>query len=124
MLGIPLREGVLDFLSHRHVAVELRDAGIVWSLTLRDRRLCATRFDGQPDLKISATVYDFLCLSGRQVDPDTLVFQRRLVMQGDTELGLQVKNCLDSLDSDTLWLYGPLESLLHKMLPLYRRICT
>ncbi|MGB7997639.1 MAG: SCP2 sterol-binding domain-containing protein, partial [Photobacterium halotolerans] len=38
----------------------------------------------------------------RKVDPDTLFFQRRLTMQGDTELGLAVKNLLDSLDLDSL----------------------
>lgn len=124
MLAVPLRDGTLDFLAHRHVAVELRDAGITWTLTLEDRHLCGARPGAHPDLRISATVYDFLCLAGRQVDPDTLVFQRRLVMQGDTELGLQVKNCLDSLDSDALWMYGPLESLLQKLLPLYRRVCA
>ncbi|MDT8388756.1 MAG: SCP2 sterol-binding domain-containing protein [Thiogranum sp.] len=124
LLAEPLREGVLEFLADRCVAVELLDAGFVWSLTLQHGRLCATSADRQPDLRISASVYDFLCLAGRQVDPDTLVFQRRLLMQGDTELGVQVKNCLDSLDSESLWLYGPLEALLQRTLPVYRNLFT
>lgn len=44
---------------------------------------------------IEGTLYDFLVLIDRQEDPDTLVFQRRLAIEGDTELGLRVKNFLD-----------------------------
>lgn len=35
-------------------------------------------------------------------DPDSLFFQRRLRIEGDTELGLEVKNLMDSLDLDEL----------------------
>jgi predicted lipid carrier protein YhbT len=31
-------------------------------------------------------------IAARKQDPDTLFFQRRLVIEGDTELGLYVKN--------------------------------
>jgi predicted lipid carrier protein YhbT len=34
----------------------------------------------------------------RKEDPDTLFFSRRLLMEGDTELGLLVKNTLDALE--------------------------
>ena len=34
----------------------------------------------------------------RQEDPDTLFFSRRLSMEGDTELGLLVKNTLDAIE--------------------------
>ena len=37
-------------------------------------------------------------LALRREDPDTLFFTRRLVMTGDTELGLVVKNALDAID--------------------------
>jgi predicted lipid carrier protein YhbT len=37
-------------------------------------------------------------LAKRQEDPDTLFFNRRLSMEGDTELGLIVKNALDALE--------------------------
>jgi predicted lipid carrier protein YhbT len=43
------------------------------------------------DLTISANAQDFLRLAQRQEDPDTLFFNRRLSMEGDTELGLVVK---------------------------------
>jgi predicted lipid carrier protein YhbT len=37
-----------------------------------------------------------LLLLAGQVDADTLFFQRRLAIAGDTELGLVVKNWLDA----------------------------
>ena len=37
----------------------------------------------------------------REEDPDTLFFSRRLRIEGDTELGLIVKNLLDSVDWDS-----------------------
>ncbi|PJC12345.1 MAG: sterol-binding protein, partial [Comamonadaceae bacterium CG_4_9_14_0_8_um_filter_60_18] len=37
-------------------------------------------------------------LARRQEDPDTLFFNRRLAMEGDTELGLLVKNTIDAIE--------------------------
>ena len=38
----------------------------------------------------------------REEDPDTLFFNRKLQIEGDTELGLITKNLLDSVD----WPFG------------------
>ena len=61
---------------------------------------------GVPDLHFSANLSSFLQLLTRQEDPDTLFFNRQLTIEGDTELGLLVKNMLDAMDwsmvSDTL----------------------
>jgi predicted lipid carrier protein YhbT len=43
-------------------------------------------------------LYDLGRLAARKEDPDTLFFSRRLVMEGDTELGLLIKNTLDAID--------------------------
>ena len=43
-----------------------------------------------------------MCLMNRQQDPDTLFFQRRLMLTGDTELGLEIRNVLDAIDIDEL----------------------
>ena len=42
-------------------------------------------------------------------------------MEGDTELGLEVKNFLDGLDVDSLWLPRQVSSMAQKALPLYER---
>jgi predicted lipid carrier protein YhbT len=51
----------------------------------------------RPDVTVRASLADYLALALRREDPDTLFFTRRLVIEGDTELGLQVKNALDAL---------------------------
>lgn len=45
---------------------------------------------------------ELLLLLTQQADPDTLFFQRRLSISGDTELALQLKNYLDTLEPDNL----------------------
>ena len=51
----------------------------------------------RPDVTVRAHLSDYLALALRAEDPDTLFFSRRLVIEGDTELGLVVKNALDAL---------------------------
>ncbi|MNN64209.1 hypothetical protein D3C81_1796400 [compost metagenome] len=41
-------------------------------------------------------------LASRQQDADTLFFQRRLTLIGDTELGLTLRNLLDRLPWEAL----------------------
>ena len=55
-----------------------------------------------PDLHFSANLSGFLQLLSRQEDPDTLFFNRQLTIEGDTELGLIVKNMLDAIDWSAL----------------------
>ena len=43
-------------------------------------------------------VAEMLTPAQRLDDPDTLFFNRRLIMEGDTELGLMVKNALDAME--------------------------
>lgn len=52
---------------------------------------------GRPDVTIRAQARDFLALAMRREDPDTLFFTRRIVIEGDTALGLELKNALDAL---------------------------
>jgi O2-independent ubiquinone biosynthesis accessory factor UbiT len=59
-------------------------------------------------------------MAGRFEDPDTLFFQRRLVIEGDTELGLGVKNFLDGLDEERLPL--PLQLALRGMREVQNRL--
>ena len=117
-----IQEGELEFLQDRSLTIRVRDAGIRFGLTFDGKHLVASDQDGISELTIEGTVYDFLVLVSREEDPDTLVFQRRIVMQGDTELGLEVKNFLDGLDVDSLGLYTTLEPFLKKALPVYRQV--
>ncbi|NJM12887.1 MAG: hypothetical protein HC889_14355 [Synechococcaceae cyanobacterium SM1_2_3] len=49
-------------------------------------------------MTVSGAIYDFLALATRRQDSDTLFFSRRVVMEGDTALGLELKNWLDGAD--------------------------
>jgi len=52
---------------------------------------------GKADVTVRASLADYAALALRREDPDTLFFTRRLVIEGDTALGLTIKNALDSL---------------------------
>lgn len=51
-----------------------------------------------PDLAFRANLSAFMQIAARQEDPDTLFFNRELSIEGDTELGLIVKNMLDAIE--------------------------
>ena len=90
-------------LEGRSLRIDVSDAGLRFDYTWRSRAFrVADHADSTPDLTIRANAWDFHQLIQRDEDPDTLFFNRRLVMEGDTELGLLVKNTLDSLDMDVL----------------------
>ena len=114
-----LAEGELDFLDGRVMRIGVTDARLSYRLTLRDGRLKSAANSHPEDLSISGTVYDFLLLATRREDADTLFFNRRLKLGGDTELGLYVKNFLDALElEDRL---GPMLKLLNLSTDLIRR---
>jgi len=83
-------------LEGRHLRLQVKDAGLTLDFTFRRGRFVPSGRITDADLTIAATAYDFSCLASRGEDSDTLFFARRLVMQGDTALGLLVKNTLDS----------------------------
>ena len=116
-----LREGELDYLQDRTVCIHVRDLQLTFSITLQQGRLAAGRVTNMPDLSISGSLHAFLLLAARREDTDTLFFQRRLRMEGDTELGLEVKNFLDGLDVESLWLPRQVRNMAQKALPFYER---
>lgn len=93
-----LHDAVWQPLHGKQVCIRVKDAGIAFHFTLGPAGLIARHAATQPDLTISASAQDFVLLALRKEDPDTLFFSRRLVMEGDTELGLLVKNTLDGME--------------------------
>ncbi len=115
-------DGDLDFLNNRRLRINVRDLNISYNISLKKNRLISISGNNESDIKIQANIYDFLQLAARQQDPDTLVFQRRLIMQGNTELGLELKNFLDGLDLESQGSFVKIESFLLKGLPVYKRL--
>lgn len=89
---------VLDLLLHKKLRIHVRDARLTFDFEWTGQRFAACPKQQNADLTIAASAHDFFRLAQRQEDPDTLFFSRRLSMQGDTELGLVVKNALDALE--------------------------
>jgi len=118
----PIQDGELDFLEYKKINIRVADANIVYAMTFSNGQLKSVAMSESYDLLLKANVYDFLMLAARKEDADTQVFQRRLVMQGDTELGLELKNFIDGLDVESSGLLSFIESILNKSLPLYRRL--
>jgi predicted lipid carrier protein YhbT len=79
------------------IRLHVSDAGITLTFSVTSRGFAPSRA-ANPDLTLTATMQDFMALALRREDPDTLFFSRRLVMEGDTEFGLFVKNSLDALE--------------------------
>jgi O2-independent ubiquinone biosynthesis accessory factor UbiT len=93
-----LPRDVLAPLTGKRIEVRVRDAGLALAFTLGPQGFRPASAGGEADLALTATARDFLALALREEDPDTLFFSRRLLMEGDTELGLLVKNTLDGAD--------------------------
>ena len=94
-----LPEDSLELLEGRCFLVDVLDTGGRASFTFRGG-LFRPLFTAPEtsDLSFSANLSAFLQLMARQEDPDTLFFNRELSIEGDTELGLVVKNMLDAVE--------------------------
>lgn len=97
-LGRIIKRELLEPLHGKLMRICVTDAGLSFYFTINSTGFIACRQGKTPDLTISATAYDFLMLGMRKEDPDTLFFSRRLVVEGDTELGLIAKNTLDAVE--------------------------
>ncbi|MEH0833190.1 SCP2 domain-containing protein [Pectobacterium cacticida] len=96
-----LEEGDLAFLDNRWLKIEVRDVGLQWFVTLRNGCLMVSPAE-TPDVSFSADANDLILIAARKEDPDTLFFQRRLRIEGDTELGLYVKNLMDAIELEAM----------------------
>lgn len=110
----PIQNDEFEFLRDRVLAIEIRDARVEFRFFFTGPAgFAPCPAVHAPDLTISGTIHDFLVLATHREDSDTLFFSRRVVMAGDTTLGLELKNWLDRTELDALG--GPLPPLLRVM---------
>ena len=95
VLAPSIARGDLDFMQGRRLGVEVTDLGLRWVIERRGDALHVD--DGAAEASVRGTATDLLLLAARLEDADTLFFQRRLVLTGDTELGLTARNLLERL---------------------------
>ena len=101
-LGV-LPEDTLRELEGRHFRVTVLDTGMVVDFAYNGGAFRPIfRSFNRPDLHFAAPLSAFLQLVSRQEDPDTLFFNRTLTIEGDTDLGLRVKNMLDAVEWPSL----------------------
>jgi predicted lipid carrier protein YhbT len=98
------REGVAE-LEGKAFRIAVRDAGASVAFRVRAPRFEPLAAGAPVDVSFTACAADFLLLATRRVDPDTLFFERRLAIEGDTEAGLLLKNLLDAVEIPR-WLRG------------------
>ncbi|EKY3089768.1 SCP2 domain-containing protein [Cronobacter dublinensis] len=105
LLGWQFRQALADeelaFLEGRWLGIEVRDIGLRWFTSVENDTLIV-REQAEADVMFRADAADLLMIAARKQDPDTLFFQRRLVIEGDTELGLYVKNLMDAIELDAM----------------------
>jgi len=97
-----LEDGDFEFLNSKWLKVAIKDLDLSWYISYQDEKLVVAEKPVQEDVSFSGNLNDLVLIAGRKEDPDTLFFQRRLSIEGDTELGLEVKNLMDSVDLEQL----------------------
>jgi len=99
-----MEDGDFDFLENKWLRISVIDLGLNWWLSFEQNALVMASSNNKitEDVSFSANGDDLLLIAGRKEDPDTLFFQRKLKIEGDTELGLEVKNLIDAIDLDEL----------------------
>lgn len=98
LLAEQLREGELDFLEERWLQVKVTDLAFSYAITVEEEKLIVAPAQQQADVTFAGNSQDLLLVAARKQDPDTLFFRRKLAISGDTELGLAIKNLMDSID--------------------------
>ncbi len=122
VLAVQRADGELDFMAGNSVRIRVLDAGIDLGLAANADGFASHSPDRSTDLVIEGMAYDFMLMIAGREDPDTLFFQRRLRMSGDTALGVHLKNFLASVDPDSLPLATLVRPGLNRGLRLYERV--
>lgn len=84
-------------LTGRCVELVVTDFGLRVRLRITPDGFASAGEGGEAALRVAATGASYLRLLRGEDDPDRMFFERTLVMEGDTELGLVLKNTLDAI---------------------------
>lgn len=86
-----------EALAGQTVEVCVTDFGLRLRLALGRGGFGPAPSAGAPRLRVAANAAAFWRLAAGEEDADTLFFERVLVMEGDTDYGLRLKNTLDAI---------------------------
>ena len=87
------------FLQQHWVQIDVSDYPLTFYVGYRpyNRRLHVSLAAQHAVARMRSDSASMLAMMLQQVDPDTLFFQRKLLITGDTEIALQLKNLLDTV---------------------------
>lgn len=108
-----LQDGDFEFLEGKWLEISVTEIANKTYISYIDNQLVVESTQRKADVRFSAGLNDLVLVAARKEDPDTLFFQRRLSIEGDTELGLEIKNLMDSIDLEGLPV--PIKHLLDKL---------
>ena len=105
----------LEYLEGKRIVIRITDSDTELEFKVQARQFIPSYSRLNYHTRISGTIRDLLALFFRQQDSDTLFFNRRLCLEGETETGLYLKNVLDSAEFE-----------LHRFVRTYlgRRLAT
>ena len=92
-----LPEDARSALRGQCVELCITDFGLRVRLQIAAQGFAPAADQGAAALRVAATAGSFVRLLRGEDDPDRMFFERTLVMEGDTELGLVLKNTLDAI---------------------------
>lgn len=87
-------------LEGKRIGIQVRELPWAFAVTVAKDGLRVTARGESAHVTIRGSLADLRRLAMRQEDPDTLFFERRLCIEGETETGLLLKNLLDTLEWD------------------------
>ncbi len=90
----------LTFLAEKWLHIDIIDVPFKFYVSVNENNklLIKKELNLPADVCFCGDTHSILQLMSRNIDPDTLFFQRKLLVTGDTELGLEIKNFLDDMN--------------------------
>lgn len=93
-----LKQGQLNFLTNRAILVQVQDLDLQFSVQKTGPRLKVNLPPVPGEVTFRGITSGLFLLVTQREDPDTLFFRRDLAVTGDTNLGLELKNLLDTIE--------------------------
>jgi len=100
-----LKEDEFEFLTNKWLELTVTDLESSWFISHHNNHGQArliVKPHAKSDVVFRGDFNSFVLMASQKADPDTLFFNRKLLLTGDTELGLEIKSILENLDRETL----------------------
>lgn len=100
-----LKDDEFEFLNSKWLELTVTDLASSWFIShqkIQGESKLIVKPQANADVVFRGDFNSFVLMASQKADPDTLFFNRKLLLTGDTELGLEIKSILENLDRETL----------------------